>query len=158
MAAKDSSFPTAVNLTSAIFVGLQGGANTQFPIALVSAAYGALASANTWAKAQSTTPVALSGTAGTITPDLSLTNEFTRTMAGNETLANPASIPTGLRFEITIYNPSTHTMSFGSKWIPAGGSAITVSTSGTCKLICSTYTDVGDSNTVKILTAMVEAQ
>src|SRR5580765_6686674 len=53
-----------------------------------------LGHANSWTKAQRATPVSLAAS-GTITPDFSAGNNFTTTLTGTATLANPSSLVAG---------------------------------------------------------------
>lgn len=69
--------------------------------------------------------------AATITPDFSAANNFSVTLTGNTTLANPTNLTAGQSGVITITQDATgsRTMAFGSYWKFAGGTAPTLSTS-----------------------------
>jgi len=66
----------------------------------------------------------------TITPDLSLSNNFTVTLGGNRTLANPTNAVAGQSGSIFIVQDATggRTLSWGANWDWAAGSAPTLST------------------------------
>lgn len=66
----------------------------------------------------------------TITPDFSAGIDFTVTLGGNRTLANPANIVVGQRGRIRIVQDATgsRTLAFGSYYKWAGGTAGTLST------------------------------
>lgn len=66
----------------------------------------------------------------TITPDFSTSNNFTVTLGGNRTLANPTNIVAGQSGFITIVQDGSgsRTLSFGSYWDFASGTAPTLST------------------------------
>jgi hypothetical protein len=66
----------------------------------------------------------------TITPDLADSNNFSVTLAGNRTLANPTNIVAGQSGSIFISQDGTgsRTLAYGSYWDFAGGSAPTLST------------------------------
>ncbi len=66
----------------------------------------------------------------TITPDFDAGQNFSVTLAGNRTLANPTNIDAGQTGSIFITQDGTgsRTLSFGSYWDFAGGTAPTLST------------------------------
>lgn len=68
--------------------------------------------------------------ATTITPDFSLSNNFTLTLAHNATLANPTGLVAGQQGSIVITQDATgsRTMGFGTSWKFVGGTAPTLST------------------------------
>lgn len=67
----------------------------------------------------------------TVTPDLSSNNNFTVTIAGNRTLANPTSPTVGQSGVIYIVQDATgsRTLSYGNVWRFQGNVAPTLSTS-----------------------------
>ncbi|GGO88998.1 hypothetical protein GCM10011348_45720 [Marinobacterium nitratireducens] len=100
----------------ASFVGAGGGAD--------------LDTANTWTKAQRGEVTTLTDGA-TITPDFSDSNNFTVTLGGNRTLANPsAGIVAGQSGFIEVKQDATgsRTLALGSYYKTAGGAGITLST------------------------------
>lgn len=66
----------------------------------------------------------------TITPDFSASCNFTVTLGGNRTLANPTNLVAGQSGSIFIVQDGTgsRTLSWGSYWDFAGGTAPTLST------------------------------
>jgi len=66
----------------------------------------------------------------TITPDLSDSNNFSVTLGGNRTLANPTNITAGQSGSIFISQDGTgsRTLAYGSYWDFANGAAPTLST------------------------------
>lgn len=66
----------------------------------------------------------------TITPDLADSNNFSVTLAGNRTLANPTNITAGQSGSIFVTQDGTgsRTLAYGSYWDFAGGTAPTLST------------------------------
>ena len=66
----------------------------------------------------------------TITPDFATANNFTVTLGGNRTLANPTNLVAGQSGSIFIVQDGTgsRTLSWGSYWDFAGGTAPTLST------------------------------
>ena len=66
----------------------------------------------------------------TITPDFDAAQNFAVTLGGNRTLANPSNIDPGQTGSIFVVQDTTggRTLSFGSYWKFAGGTAPTLST------------------------------
>jgi hypothetical protein len=66
----------------------------------------------------------------TITPDFADANNFTVTLGGNRTLANPTNLTAGQAGSIFIVQDGTgsRTLAFGSYWDFAGGTAPTLTT------------------------------
>jgi hypothetical protein len=85
--------------------------------------------AQTFTKAQRGTITALTDGA-TITPDFSASNNFSVTLGGNRTLANPTNIVAGQSGVIFVSQDATgsRTLSFGSYWDFPGGTAPTLTT------------------------------
>ena len=85
--------------------------------------------AQTYSAGQRGTITALTDGA-TITPDLAASNNFSVTLAGNRTLANPTNIVAGQSGSVFITQDGTgsRTLAFGSYWDFAGGIAPTLST------------------------------
>jgi hypothetical protein len=67
----------------------------------------------------------------TITPDFSASCNFTVTLGGNRTIANPTGLVAGQSGSIFIVQDGTgsRTLSWGSYWDFAGGTAPTLTTS-----------------------------
>lgn len=88
-----------------------------------------LAVAQTFTAAQRGTITALTD-AATITPDFAASNNFSVTLGGNRTLANPSNLTAGQSGSIFISQDGTgsRTLAFGSQFDFAGGTAPTLST------------------------------
>ena len=88
-----------------------------------------LNTAQTFTASQRGTITALTDGA-TITPDFSVTNNYSVTLGGNRTLANPTNITAGQSGSIFVSQDGTgsRTLAFGSYWDFAGGTAPTLST------------------------------
>lgn len=93
------------------------------------ASFAALATAQTFTAQQRGAISALTDGA-TITPDFSLANNFSVTLGGNRTLANPTNLTAGASGAIFISQDGTgsRTLAFGSYWSFSGGTAPTLST------------------------------
>ena len=85
--------------------------------------------AQTFTKAQRGTITALTDGA-TITPDFSASNNFSVTLGGNRTLANPTNIVAGQSGVIFVLQDATgsRTLSYGSYWDFPGGNPPTLTT------------------------------
>jgi hypothetical protein len=83
--------------------------------------------AQTYTKAQRGTITTLTDGA-TITPDFAASNNYTVTLGGNRTLANPSNLTAGQSGSIFILQDGTgsRTLAFGSYWDFAGASAPTL--------------------------------
>lgn len=86
-------------------------------------------SAQTFTAAQRGTVSALTDGA-TITPDFAVANNFSVTLGGNRTLANPSNLTAGQSGSIFISQDATgsRTLAYGSQYDFAGGTAPTLST------------------------------
>ena len=91
--------------------------------------YAQVAANNTFTKAQRGSVVALTDGA-TITPDFSAGNNFSVTLGGNRTLANPTNLTAGQSGAITITQDGTgsRTLAYGSNWKFSNGSAPVLTT------------------------------
>lgn len=89
----------------------------------------AIAKAQTFTAAQRGTVSALSDGA-TITPDFATANNFSVTLGGNRTLANPTNLTAGQSGAIAITQDGTgsRTLAFGSYWKFPSGTAPTLTT------------------------------
>ena len=85
--------------------------------------------AQTYTAAQRGTITTLTDGA-TITPDFAASNNYTVTLGGNRTLANPSNLTAGQSGSIFILQEGTgsRTLSFGSYWDFAGASAPALTT------------------------------
>ena len=88
-----------------------------------------LTTANTFTKAQRGAVVALTDGA-TITPDFSAGNNFSVTLGGNRTLANPTNVVAGQSGVIAVTQDATgsRTLAYGANFDYTGGSAPVLST------------------------------
>ena len=116
----DDSMDFVVNASSRMKILSSGnvGIGTASPAKQLSITKSALATINTLTDG------------ATITPDFDAGQNFSVTLAGNRTLANPTNIDAGQTGSIFITQDGTgsRTLSFGSYWDFAGGTAPTLST------------------------------
>lgn len=116
-------------------------------------AYAELAAAQSFTKAQRGAVVALSDGA-TITPDFSLGNNFSVTLGGNRTLANPSNLTAGQHGVIVITQDGTgsRTLAFGSNWKFAAGAAPTLTTTASAVDVLAYYVESSSRITARLIT------
>lgn len=93
-----------------------------------------LSTAQTYTAAQRGAITALTDGA-TITPDFSASNNFSVTLGGNRTLANPSNLTAGQSGCIWITQDGTgsRTLAYGSYWDFTGGTAPTLTTTASAR-------------------------
>ncbi len=103
-------------------------------------------------KAQSGAVVALTDGAS-IATDLSLANNFSVTLGGNRTLANPTNLVAGQSGVIKISQDATgsRTLAFGSYWKFAAGVAPALTTTANAVDILAYYVDNGTRITARLI-------
>lgn len=108
---------------------LKGNGTSAFTAATAGTDYAGIDTAQTFTKGQRGEITALTDGA-TITPDLADSNNFSVTLGGNRTLANPSNIVAGQSgsFFITQDGTGSRLLSYGSYYDFAGGTAPTLST------------------------------
>ena len=108
---------------------LKGNGTSAFTAATAGTDYAGIDTAQTFTKGQRGEITVLTDGA-TITPDLADSNNFSVTLGGNRTLANPSNITAGQSGSIFITQDGTgsRTLAYGSYFDFAGGTAPTLST------------------------------
>ena len=89
----------------------------------------------------------------TITPDFALANNFSVTLGGNRTLANPTNLVAGQSGVIKITQDGTgsRTLAFGSYWDFAAGAAPTLTTTAAAVDILAYYVDSTTNITARLI-------
>jgi hypothetical protein len=89
----------------------------------------------------------------TITPNFANSNNFSVTLGGNRTLANPSNIVAGQSGIIVITQDSTgsRTLAYGSYWKFAGGTAPTLTTTANAVDVLAYYTNSTTTITAVLL-------
>lgn len=89
----------------------------------------------------------------TITPDFDLSNNFSVTLGGNRTLANPTNLAAGQAGQIVITQDGTgsRTLAFGSYWKFAGGTAPTLTTTAAAVDVLAYYVESSTRITAKLI-------
>ena len=108
---------------------LKGSGTSAVTVATAGTDYPGLATAQSFTKAQRGAIVTLTDGA-TITPDFADGNNYTVTLGGNRTLANPTNLTAGQSGSIFVVQDSTgsRTLAYGSYWDFSGGTAPTLTT------------------------------
>jgi hypothetical protein len=108
---------------------LKGNGTSAFTAATAGTDYAGIDTAQTFTKGQRGEITALTD-GSSITPDLADSNNFSVTLGGNRTLANPSNIVAGQSgsFFITQDGTGSRTLAYGSYYDFAGGTAPTLST------------------------------
>lgn len=108
--------------------------------------------AQSFSAAQRGAVVALTDGA-TITPDFALANNFSVTLGGNRTLANPTNLTAGQSGVIKITQDGTgsRTLAYGSNWDFAGGTAPTLTTTASAVDILAYYVDSSSNITARLI-------
>jgi len=119
----------AKTLTVSNSLALAGTDSTTMTFPATSTTVAGLSIAETFT-AQQRGAISVLTDGATITPDFSLGNNYSVTLGGNRTLANPTNLTAGATGSIFISQDGTgsRTLSFGSFWDFAGGTAPTLTT------------------------------
>ena len=109
---------------------IKGSGTSALTTATAGTDYAGIDTAQTFTKGQRGEITTLTDGA-TVTPDFSDSNNFTLTLGGNRTLANPTNLVAGQSGSIFIIQDGTgsRTLAYGSYYDFAGGTAPTLSTS-----------------------------
>jgi hypothetical protein len=89
----------------------------------------------------------------TITPDFAVANNFSVTLGGNRTLANPTNLTVGQSGVIKVTQDATgsRTLAYGSNWDFAGGTAPTLTTTANAVDILAYYVDGASNITTRFI-------
>lgn len=89
----------------------------------------------------------------TITPDFAVANNFSVTLGGNRTLANPSNLTAGQHGVIVITQDGTgsRTLAFGSYWKFASGTAPTLTTTASAVDVLAYYVESSTRITARLI-------
>lgn len=134
---------TAVANTGVLSVNSNTGAITN--VAVTNAA-------QSFSAAQRGSVVALTDGA-TITPDFAAGNNFSVTLGGNRTLANPSNLTAGQSGTIVITQDGTgsRTLAYGSNWKFPGGTAPTLTTTASAVDVIAYYVESATRITARLI-------
>lgn len=124
-----------------------------YTLPAVTGTLASLALAQTYTAAQRGSITALTDGA-TITPDFALANNFSLTIAGNRTLANPTNLTAGQSGLIVITQDATgsRTLAYGSYWKFSNGTAPTLTTTASAVDVLVYYVESSTRITAKLVT------
>ncbi len=90
----------------------------------------------------------------TVTPDFAVANNFSLTIGGNRTLANPSNHTAGQHGVIVITQDATggRTLAFGSYWKFPNGTAPTLTTAANAVDVLAYYVENGTRITARLIT------
>lgn len=111
-----------------------------------------LAGVQTWTAAQRGAVTALTDGA-TITPDMALGNNFSVTLAGNRTLANPTNLTAGQSGAVVITQDATggRTLAFGTNWKFPSGTAPSLTTTASAVDVLAYYVESATRITARLI-------
>lgn len=91
--------------------------------------------------------------AATITPDFAVANNFSVTLGGNRTLANPTNLTAGQSGIITVTQDATgsRTLAYGSYWKFASGIAPTLTTTASAVDVLAYYVESSTRITARLI-------
>lgn len=112
-----------------------------------------LATAQSFSAAQRGTVSALTD-GSTVTPDFAVANNFSLTIGGNRTLANPSNLTAGQHGVIVITQDGTgsRTLAYGSYWKFSAGTAPTLTTTASAVDVLVYYVESSTRITAKLVT------
>jgi hypothetical protein len=89
----------------------------------------------------------------TITPDFAVANNFSVTLGGSRTLANPTNLTVGQSGVIKVTQDATgsRTLAYGANWDFAGGTAPTLTTTANAVDILAYYVDGASNITTRFI-------
>ena len=89
----------------------------------------------------------------TITPDFAAANNYSLTIGGNRTLANPSNLTAGQSGAIVITQDGTgsRTLAYGSYWKFSGGTAPTLTTTAAAVDVLAYYVESSTRITAKLI-------
>lgn len=89
----------------------------------------------------------------TVTPDFDLSNNFSVTLGGNRTLANPSNLTAGQSGVIVITQDGTgsRTLAYGSYWKFANGTAPSLTTTASAVDVLAYYVESSSRITARLI-------
>jgi hypothetical protein len=134
---------TAVTNTGVLSINGNAGAITNVAVTNTAQSFSA---------AQRGTVVALTDGA-TITPDFAVANNYSVTLGGNRTLANPSNLTAGQSGTIVITQDGTgsRTLAYGSNWKFPGGTAPTLTTTASAVDVIAYYVESATRITARLI-------
>ena len=143
---------TGTTTLATALTGILKGTSGVVSVATAGTDYAGIATAQSFTAGQRGAVSALTD-GSTITPDFAVANNFSVTLGGNRTLANPSNLVAGQSGVITITQDGTggRTLAYGSYWKFAGGTAPTLTTTASAVDVLAYYVN----STTKITATLI---
>lgn len=143
---------TGTTTLATALTGILKGTSGVVAVATAGTDYAGVGTAQSFTKGQRGAVVALTDGA-TITPNFNDSNNYSLTIGGNRTLANPTNITAGQSGVIVITQDGTggRTLAFGSYWDFSGGTAPTLTTAASAVDVLVYYVNSTTSITASLI-------
>jgi len=143
---------TGTTTLATSLTGILKGTSGVVAVATAGTDYAGVGTAQSFTKGQRGAVVALTDGA-TITPNFNDSNNYSLTIGGNRTLANPTNITAGQSGVIVITQDGTggRTLAFGSYWDFSGGTAPTLTTAANAVDVLVYYVNSTTSITATLI-------
>ena len=143
---------TGTTTLATSLTGVLKGTSGVVSVATAGTDYAGVGTAQSFTKGQRGAVVALTDGA-TITPNFNDSNNYSLTIGGNRTLANPTNITAGQSGVIVITQDGTggRTLAFGSYWDFSGGTAPTLTTAASAVDVLVYYVNSTTSITASLI-------
>lgn len=143
---------TGTTTLATALTGILKGTSGVVSVATAGTDYAGVGTAQSFTKGQRGAVVALTDGA-TITPNFNDSNNYSLTIGGNRTLANPTNITAGQSGVIVITQDGTggRTLAFGSYWDFSGGTAPTLTTAASAVDVLVYYVNSTTSITASLI-------
>jgi len=143
---------TGTTTLATALTGVLKGTSGVVSVATAGTDYAGIDTAQTFTKGQRGEITVLTDGA-TITPDFADSNNFSVTLGGNRTLANPTNLVAGQSGVIVITQDATgnRTLAYGSNWDFSGGTAPTLTTTASAVDVLVYYVNSATSITASLI-------
>jgi len=143
---------TGTTTLATALTGVLKGTSGVVAVATAGTDYAGVGTAQSFTKGQRGAVVALTDGA-TITPNFNDSNNYSLTIGGNRTLANPTNITAGQSGVIVITQDGTgsRTLAYGSYWDFSGGTAPTLTTAASAVDVLVYYVNSTTSITASLI-------
>jgi len=143
---------TGTTTLATALTGVLKGTSGVVSVATAGTDYAGISTAQSFTAGQRGSVSALTDGA-TITPNFNTANNFSLTLGGNRTLANPTNITAGQSGVIVITQDATggRTLAFGSYWDFSGGTAPTLTTAANAVDVLVYYVNSATSITASLI-------
>ena len=143
---------TGTTTLATTLTGVLKGTSGVVSVATAGTDYAGISTAQSFTAGQRGSVSALTDGA-TITPNFNTANNFSLTLGGNRTLANPTNLTAGQSGVIVITQDATggRTLAFGSYWDFSGGTAPTLTTAANAVDVLVYYVNSATSITASLI-------